>query len=1084
MKRTMLPIGLFCMSGLLLASERPCSKDEMIHDQAGDPRLRLNSLPWIDLTDQDWRYMWADDPSFANPGLDDSKWGKVLVNCPLSRQETDKRVPAPHKLNRTFGWYRCHFTLPEGTQRNNFELRIGAVSLGDETYINGIRVGSYGINPAVLNSSNKNRFYFSCGTNAILQAGDNVIAIRCQLGYKNGLYNGKVELRKIPDPSAAGYLTHRSQGKSATARQLTAVAELNRFQPGERIYCRPELTLLSSRPSINGIFSIQLRQNGKTAWRKEVPMTLRKSFWITHDPMELPALPKGRYDVSVSFTAEGKELWRKNTTMTLADPDLFNLKEDPELAVLDAAPLPLAVDDCSFGSFGLRNVNAQKRLFDDYRRYDTRGTPEFLVTFGPDLQGALLSISCVKPMPKPRDIYHFSHSIGTQHDHFTDAWVLGEIAAGAKQGLPVLSTEKVCWTGRSVRYRYASGGSFLLTLSQLSPALACDAENLETMSFFRRDPATGLGAPTRMYCEKQGTLQASDTISEDVQYVVLSYENAAGYEEFNIPVLLVFENAPKRLSLLEDGLDVHFSGANSGRIFVLPLYGLTLQKPGITDDALAQAKKWNRILRLLPESVSRTARVDYGKDKLYFQDRYEWRGGKMPEGALLPLPPTLLLAQKGGMKIRVSRPAKDLELATMSGPFVAASGGNTVTWALDDVVHYVPEIRVVSGFADCPASRAAHERMISSADQVLKTISQHPWSIFQKKRGKGEIGGAEPHFSNLLIATQYLPQDLGRKIKEQVLRELPVSILNDDLEIEGRKPGTKGPINTKITSPSTGKTFSLLSRHCRDNGIDCPCWEALRLSMYERIGRFCNADEVLRKNWKQITMSYDPIVNSHDWANSISWDSFGGIRVGNGFQENTIFHSGLIAYARMAHRLGMPNLRDQAAYYALLQLVGTKSCASASTMEYLRRVRPMLAAGETYQLQERLEEARPNHHLEFNERTGFHHGIICPDFHYYSNGFIMTLLPEIIRPFREQWGDFSTEQMNFKLENGLTYSHYEYQPVDYFLYMTDNPPFSVEKLILRRLEPEVRQKLTPFEQLSDDRAAWESFGKISYRRLW
>ena len=173
---------------------------------------------------------------------------------------------------------------------------------------------------------------------------------------------------------------------------------------------------------------------------------------------------------------------------------------------------------------------------------------------------------------------------------------------------------------------------------------------------------------------------------------------------------------------------------------------------------------------------------------------------------------------------------------------------------------------------------------------------------------------------------------------------------------------------------------------------------------------------------------------------------------------------------------------DKAAYYALMQLIGTKSCASATTRDYLRRVRPILASADHYADMERLENIFPYHHLEINERTGFYHTLI--NLSYDNPGFIMTHLPEIMRPFVEVWGDYSARHIGFIRPNGKTRSHLEPPKVDHFLYVTDKPPFPVEKLIEMRLAPAVRSKLQFREQLADDRAALEIHGKTVYRRLW
>ena len=1062
----------------LFAGERPISGEEMLS-------MQLPSTPLLTLPTDNWRCSYADKKEFADPDFDDSAWTKVQINRPLSGKNRPQDMPEDYRQSKSHCWYRYTFELPQGTQSSNFELRLGQISAGDQTFVNGRFIGSFGFDKRVNKSSSKERIYLASGDKKILRPGKNVIAVRCKIGHLRGMHTGIVEFRKLPDLHVTGRFTHRSAGASAVYRQITGRAELNKFTPQEKIFCRPELTVFSPRGSVNGVVRMELAGQNKVLWSKTLPMQLKAGKYVSPEIRKLPPLASGKYEFSIKFSADGQVLWQNKVPVSVAPAEKFSYSANAELKKYDAAKLPLTVAEASFSSFGPRNVGTDNRLFDDYTKPSTRGTPLFLTVFGPECSGALLGLSHVKPTPAAVVAKQVTTAIGSRFDHFTDMWIAGEvIAAGKKSERPAPVTGEVWWTGRKVCYSYASGGSFSMTSSLLSPALTFETNDLASMLFFAPTRWKS-GAPTKLYIPQKGKLTAVTSAKLTGNWLILSFEGNPAYNEFNIPVLMVFEKAPAKVNLISKGLRTFFNDKKSGRIHVMPLYGLTLQSPGkLPDNALEMAEKWSRILPILPDRVTRTAKVDYEKNRLLFQDKFFWKNGKMPTETYLPVPPTLMLARRGGMDISASCEVHDLELATMSGPFTAVKGGSTVTWALDGAANYVREVRQTVDIADTPAAKAARNRLEATVRQIGEVIAKHPWDFISKQKGKGEIGGLEPFFSNLLMAVEYLPEELKKKIHSEIIAELPLTIFNDDFKIPGRKPGTVIPINTKVISPLSNKTFSALTRHHKDNGVDCPCWEALRLCMYEHIGRAAGADGLLKKNLKQINCSYDLIVNSHDWAYSASWDSFGGVRVGNGFQENTIFHAGLIAYARLVRRFGMKDESDKAAYYALMQLIGTKSCASNSTLDYLRRVRPVLASSAHCSRIEILENLRPYHHLEINERTGFYHTIINAESSYDSHGFIMTRLPEVMRPFREVWGDYSAAHINFVRPGGKTFSHILPPPVDHFLYVTGVHPFPVEKLIEIRMAPDVRKKLLPREQLADDRAALEVHGKTVYRRLW
>lgn len=1060
----------------VFAAERPVTSAEMLE-------LRMESREYFTFPETGWRFVYADRKEFASPDFDDSQWGTVRVNAPLTGKNKPVNMPDDYRKTRSSCWYRYTFELPADVPGNNFELRLGQISRGDQTFINGHLIGSFSFDKIVNKASSRERIYFSTGGKTILRPGKNVLAVRCKIGHLRGMHTGIVQLRLLPELQVIGRYAHRSPGVTAVYRQITGREELNQFQPGEKVFCRPELTVFSAQAELSGKLTLTLSAAGSTGalWQQKLPLTLKPGQYISPEPQQLPPLAAGNYEFSTVFTAQGRVLWQNKVKVQVAVAEKFDFPADKTLTRFDRSALPLTVGETSYGYFGPRHVSADKKLFYDYKRPDTRGNAVFLTTFGPSCRGALLGLSHVKPTPKKVGLKQVSSTIGGRFDHFGDMWILGEVMAAGKKESAVPGKDKTWWTGRQVTYSYPSGGSFTMTGSVLTPALVFETNDLPSMLFFTQN-WWKTGTAQKIYVPEKGQLvpSASGRITSD--YIVLSFEGNPAYKEFNVPMLMVFEKRPKMVKLIAKGVRVYFENNRSGRIYVMPLYGVTLQAPGMPGDAFARAEKWSKILPALPDRVTRTAQVDYESNRLLFQDKFHWDNGKKPAKTYLPVPPTLLLAKRGGMKLAASQQITDLELATMAGPFAAVRGGDTVTYALDGVLNFVREVRKTTDFAATEQAQAAGKRLEATVRQAAEMIAVHPWSFIAKKKGKGEIGGLQPFVSNLLIAAEYMPEDLRKQIHRDIVKELPLTIFNDDFRIPGKKPGTVVPINTKVTSPLSGKTFSALTRHHKDSGVDCPCWEALRLCIYEHAGRECNADELLKANWQQITYSYNPVINSHDWAYSASWDSYGGIRVGNGFQENTIFHAGLIAYARMTRRLGMREESDKAAYYALMQLIGTKSCASASSRDYLRRVRPVLASADHYADIERLENISPYHHLEINERTGFYHTLI--NLSYDNPGFIMTRLPEIMRPFVEVWGDYSARHIGFIRPNGKTRSHLEPPYVDQFLYVTDKPPFPVEKLIEMRLAPAVRSKLQLRDQLADDRAALEIHGKTVYRRLW
>ena len=144
---------LFCWCGT--ASERQISGAEMLE-------MRLESSEMLTLPEENWRFIYADREEFASPDLDDSRWATVRINAPLSGKNKPDNMPDDYKRTKSSCWYRCTFELPENVQANNFELRLGQISRGDQTYINGHLIGSFSFDKIVNLSKTARGAVFMC----------------------------------------------------------------------------------------------------------------------------------------------------------------------------------------------------------------------------------------------------------------------------------------------------------------------------------------------------------------------------------------------------------------------------------------------------------------------------------------------------------------------------------------------------------------------------------------------------------------------------------------------------------------------------------------------------------------------------------------------------------------------------------------------------------------------------------------------------------------------------------------------------------------------------------------------------------
>jgi len=115
-------------------------------------------------------FLAGDDPRFAEPGFDDSAWGKA-------------EVPGPSLFpglgpTSGIGWYRFIFRPPPPPRPGDLALSIGRITSADEAFLNGVRIGGTGrISAWPVEADGQDRVY-SIPPGLMRHGEDNVLAVR------------------------------------------------------------------------------------------------------------------------------------------------------------------------------------------------------------------------------------------------------------------------------------------------------------------------------------------------------------------------------------------------------------------------------------------------------------------------------------------------------------------------------------------------------------------------------------------------------------------------------------------------------------------------------------------------------------------------------------------------------------------------------------------------------------------------------------------------------------------------------------------------------------------------------------------
>lgn len=115
------------------AADEPTS-EHTSHSTSAPARSSAGTVS-LDLSGR-WRFSTGDDTSWAEPGFDDSAWEEVRVP-----QEGGQDVFDSYD---GYAWFRLSFRLPASAQGTPLVAALGGIDDADETYLNGVRIGSTG----------------------------------------------------------------------------------------------------------------------------------------------------------------------------------------------------------------------------------------------------------------------------------------------------------------------------------------------------------------------------------------------------------------------------------------------------------------------------------------------------------------------------------------------------------------------------------------------------------------------------------------------------------------------------------------------------------------------------------------------------------------------------------------------------------------------------------------------------------------------------------------------------------------------------------------------------------------------------
>lgn len=1063
-----------------MTTERDVSMQEFMKEKYTETKA-------FTLPETGWKIKAGNDPKYAAPDYDDSKWREVKINTSIADQGLAKGG---------FYWYRVRFSVPENLISKDLLLNMGRISSFDEVYLNGTLVGTYGsVPPAapVYGSSWTERKYYIPAAKSLFKSGENLIAVKVFTGYLGGMYKGIPYISTVKNKLFCDF-NMKVKGENSLAALLTDSVHLNNYEPGSYIAASPKYAYISSeKPQLQTTLDVKVTsEKGDIIQQKQIPCTLKFFKWTVFSPIKLNASQPGKYLCEFILKSGNEILSQEKIPFVISEKKKFSVPVNENIVWNDEKSQKI---EDSFGHAGPRFFK-DGALSNTPSISDARGALIFSVFCSEKENLPMIFMNNVRPAHKtPHKPNYYLPLPGGEYDGFNDAWTMGyiSIGKGKKQSLEISETS---WTDRAWKYKFDDGKTLDFRISALSPALQLHTDS-DSVNIFSEITKCGAGLPSRIafmnnknavsIVEKDGTVSGKDMAAN---WILVWFNGSKGWDEFDIPWLFVLEKKPTAVSIGSDALSFKFS-QSAGYISGMPLFGVKLislsetasWKERVPDEIAKRCSFWSKVLTAAPNGVKRSFSIDYANDKMLMKDQFthsqikdEWNTSPVK---LAPLPPALVLAtSSGNIPIFVNKKNSDLDLATLHGPYLAISDADEYLVSIEKIVHFSNEVRNV-----VPGNQKETIPLQNELNKIfsdnMKYMNTHPWDemFWVNKFVPGNV--ENPALSNVIQAIQYLPNDLKEKVSQAIKTEVENYLLFEGKPTDEIKPKLMPELQNReltftIKNPLSGKNLSSFTPRQDVSAIDSLCVESFRLYIAWQYAYTFNRPEFIEKNWEKINRFFNLIPNSHDWAVCISWDTFSGIRVGNGLQESGVIHAGASAMARMANTMKDFKLRDKAVYFSVMQLVGMQAALSANV--FLRENRPWPTSHTETEEIEFTEKTRPLHYVEFNEFAGFSQNIILAYGLLNSPGsFILTPLPETMRPYKEIWPRETDDFFNPAYT-----SDSKQMSVDMLVHMTTNHPKSLNDV----LSEHGKLLLKWNEKMNDVRAQLDYYGKITYKKLW
>ncbi|MBN2132916.1 MAG: beta galactosidase jelly roll domain-containing protein, partial [Sedimentisphaerales bacterium] len=269
----------------------------------------------LHVVEGEWRFRKGDDMNWKSPALDDGAWESVRLPASWERH-------SEYTEPNAYGWYRRKIVVPATRDGEDLLLALGKIDDVDQTFFNGVLIGSTGAFPPDYESRWQEDRLYRVPQNLVRFGRENVIAVRVYDGSGDGgLYAATGPRRRsgpfdsaAPGARSTGYtvggiawyrkhfrLPSKASGKRVAIRfdgvYMNADVWINGVALGNHPYGYTsfgyDLTTHLNRAGQDNVLAVRVRNEGKNS-RWYSGSGIYRHVWLTiTDPVHVA--PWGTY---------------------------------------------------------------------------------------------------------------------------------------------------------------------------------------------------------------------------------------------------------------------------------------------------------------------------------------------------------------------------------------------------------------------------------------------------------------------------------------------------------------------------------------------------------------------------------------------------------------------------------------------------------------------------------------------------------------------------------------------------------------------------------------------------------------------